>query len=87
MRVPKLQLGNPANKALGNRSCVALDRCSRRDSTSCMPHMDVANVDIAGANICPCNRNFARREAGAWELAFKGSVALRFVFYKACSMH
>ncbi len=31
---PKLQLGIPDDEDFGNRSCVALDRCSRRDSTS-----------------------------------------------------
>ena len=28
-------------------SCVALDRCSRRDSTSCITHKDVGNADFA----------------------------------------
>ena len=35
--VPKLQLGNPDDEALGN--------CSMRCSTSCITHRDVGNAE------------------------------------------
>ncbi len=31
-------------------------------STSCINYKDVANADIAGANICPCSRRCARND-------------------------